>query len=418
MADHNEAHAPAHASVGRLSDAEQIALFAAQDKRRTRLWEIPPHFHCSIIGTCLTLVELRKIVEKLVGRATDGLSDYALHNEGVRFAGCGDVAGKLLQKALDRRYQLTLKRFGKAKDGADLARLWDEAKRCGDVAGAYWAVLTHPAAPESVLDAVFQDVHMLSQVTAATHRRLIALEAENAELESKVQKQQAALREALAARDATIKNRIDRTAGPGVRERAPVAPPIGQEAEVPALREAVAQLRRNLSAEIERSARLETLYGQERLVRSKTEEALADLSVRERQLREELEAVETRLSAPNGDRDGTETADVPAAEIEGTTLLYVGGRPGQVLHIRTHAEKYRVTLLHHDGGVEEKRGLLAGMVSRSQAVFFPVDCVSHDAVATLKRLCRQAGKPYHPLRSGSVTSFLAALHQLSPQMPG
>ncbi|HXP96585.1 MAG TPA: DUF2325 domain-containing protein [Telmatospirillum sp.] len=418
MVDHNDALS--RVSLGpRLSDAEQIALFAALDKRRTRLWELPRHFHCSIIGTCLTLAELRKIVEKLVGRAADSLSDYALHNEGVRFAGYADVAGKLLQKALDRRYQLTLKRFGRAKDGADLARLWDAAKGCGDIAGAYWAVLTHPAASESLWDAVFQDVHMVSQLAGAAHRadarRVTALEAEKADLERKLERQQAAAREALAARAATITKRNDRAAGPLVREGAPVPPPIGQDGEVLALREAVAQLQRNLSAESERCARLETLCEQERLCRSKTEAALADLSARERQLREELEIVETRLSVPNGERG--ETAPVPPAEeIAGTTLLYVGGRPGQVLHIRTHAEKFRVTLLHHDGGVEEKRGLLAGMVSRSEAVFFPVDCVSHDAVATLKRLCRQAGKPYHPLRSGSVTSFLAALHQLGPQM--
>ena len=40
---------------------------------------------------------------------------------------------------------------------------------------------------------------------------------------------------------------------------------------------------------------------------------------------------------------------------------------------------------------------------------FPVDCVSHEAVGTVKRLCRQAGKPYMPLRSAGIGSFVAAL---------
>jgi Aldehyde dehydrogenase family/Uncharacterized protein conserved in bacteria (DUF2325) len=71
-----------------------------------------------------------------------------------------------------------------------------------------------------------------------------------------------------------------------------------------------------------------------------------------------------------------------------------------------HAE-----FLHHDGGMEERKGLLAGMVSCADAVFFPVDCISRDAAALLKHLCRQAGKPYLPLRSASLTSFIAALRR-------
>lgn len=34
-----------------------------------------------------------------------------------------------------------------------------------------------------------------------------------------------------------------------------------------------------------------------------------------------------------------------------------------------------------------------------------------DATTVLKRLCRQAGKPYLPLRSASLTSFIAALRR-------
>jgi hypothetical protein len=52
------------------------------------------------------------------------------------------------------------------------------------------------------------------------------------------------------------------------------------------------------------------------------------------------------------------------------------------------------------------------MVSRADALFFPIDCISHDAAGVLTRLCRQAGKPYLPLRSAGLTSFIAALRQV------
>lgn len=61
------------------------------------------------------------------------------------------------------------------------------------------------------------------------------------------------------------------------------------------------------------------------------------------------------------------------------------------------------------GGVEENGSQLPGLVSRAGLVAFPVDCVSHEAAWAVKRLCRAAGRPYRPLRSSGVTSFLAAL---------
>jgi hypothetical protein len=42
-------------------------------------------------------------------------------------------------------------------------------------------------------------------------------------------------------------------------------------------------------------------------------------------------------------------------------------------------------------------------------VLFPVDCISHDAMATIKRLCRLMTKSYQPLRTASLSCLLSAL---------
>jgi hypothetical protein len=56
-----------------------------------------------------------------------------------------DPTTKLLNKALDRRHRLAIHQFAKAGEEADVRLLWREAAGRGDIPGAYWAVLTHPA---------------------------------------------------------------------------------------------------------------------------------------------------------------------------------------------------------------------------------------------------------------------------------
>jgi hypothetical protein len=121
-------------------------------------------------------------------------------------------------------------------------------------------------------------------------------------------------------------------------------------------------------------------------------------------LREELATIEADLRP--GDTAVT-------WRIGGLTLLYVGGRPNQIAHLRALAERHGAELLHHDGGIEHHPDLLAGLTSRADIVLFPVDCVSHDAALTAKRLCRQMARRFVPLRSASTTSFLAALRPLA-----
>jgi hypothetical protein len=62
--------------------------------------------------------------------------------------------------------------------------------------------------------------------------------------------------------------------------------------------------------------------------------------------------------------------------------------------------------------LEHNAALLPGLVSRADLSVFPVDCVSHEAVASLKRICRQLGKRYVPLRTSSLTCLLTGLASL------
>lgn len=93
-------------------------------------------------------------------------------------------------------------------------------------------------------------------------------------------------------------------------------------------------------------------------------------------------------------------------------ILYVGGLERMADHFRQVAANVSAEFIHHEGRMTGKHRSLAQKIDRATIVLFPVDCVSHEAVWTLKRLCRRAGKPFQALRSSGVGSFTAAVEKL------
>jgi hypothetical protein len=366
---------------------------------RKRIWDLAGHFHCSIIGTCLTTAELRKLLTKL-GLATSGESDHDLHGRAVSLASRQDMAAKLLNKAIDERHQPAIKRYAKAGSEAELRSLWREDVKAGDIPGSYWAVLTHPATTHELVREAFGCVHMLSHMVGAANRadicRLRRLEEENAALRETLERQQAHIRNTATARDATIRtlrrDLADRVTAPGM-------PPADA-----ALADCIADLRRQLDAHTARR-----ISAEDRLAQARVQLGEAEANARTR---------EARLLAMQGELDDVEAAlraddaGVDPIDLAGATILYVGGRPAQIPHLRRAATRLGGEMLHHDGGVEDNDLLLASLLGRADIVVFPVDCVSHAAAGTVKRGCSNAGKRYVPLRSGAVTSFMAALSHL------
>jgi hypothetical protein len=382
------------------------AADVAGPPRRTKLWEFNSNLHCSIIGTCLSTAELRQLLKK-VGLAPPDSSDHDLHGAAVSLAARHEKAAKLLHKALDERHRIPIHQFAKAHTEDEVRSLWRESVRRGEVPGAYWATLTHPAATRGIIRDAFGEVHMLSHLVGAANRadirRLCLLEEENDELRSRLDKQQAAFREAVVGRDATIH---------GLRRALAqqlTSGPSKPDEHSTTLYQLVADLERRLAAEARRSAVLA-----ERLSDAKSrvaEERTARVnSERESYtLRRELEAIEASVHTTCCDNAAATDASQP--RLDGLTLLYVGGRTHLIAQLRAIVERSGAALVHHDGGIEHHLNLLAGFASQADLVVFPVDCISQHAAQIAKQLCRQAGKRFIPLRSSSATSLLAALQR-------
>jgi hypothetical protein len=383
---------------------------AAGPARRTKIWEFNTNLHCSIIGTCLSTGELRQVLKKL-GVAVPDSTDHELHGAAVSLAGRHDKAAKLLHKALDERHRVAINQFAKAATDDAVRSLWREAVRRGEIPGAYWATLTHPATTQAIIRDAFGEVHMLSHLVGAANRadirRLCELEADNAELRARIDRQQLALRDAVVTRDARIQELRDALTQRIAAEPSGAEPSGGGE-DSGVLRQLVADLERRLVGETRRSNALAeklavatSVLADERSARAKAEQEVGGL-------RRELDAIAASVLAQAGD---DMPAMTPDARLDGMTVLYVGGRQNQVAHLRAAAAQSGAAFLHHDGGIEHHLNLLGGLTSQADLVMFPVDCISHHAALAVKQLCRQAGKRFIPLRSASATSLLATLRQ-------
>ena len=374
--------------------------------RRTKIWELAGNLHCSIIGTCLTTAELRQLLTK-VKLATPSATDHDLHGQGVLLAARHDGASKLLNKLLDQCHRLAIKQFEPAKTEDALRTLWRAAIQRGEIPGAYWAVLSHPATSNALIRDVFGEVHTLSHLVGAANRadirRLCQLEADKTALDAKIARQQAQLRDAVTARDATIAG-LNRSLARKLAEETPSDEAAA--AETRTLAKLVADLERRINAEAKRRERAESRLETAEAALAEEARQRSAAEQREAQLKEELDTLEASLALRS---DPAAAPAIDAQDLSGLSLLYVGGRPTQLSHLRALGEKLGAEFLHHDGGIEDRGGLLAGLVSRADLVMFPVDCVSHDAALMVKRLCRQGDKPFLPLRSGGMSSFVAAL---------
>jgi hypothetical protein len=411
---------PRHGRPMKRMDSTPVDEFLPPaSRKRTAIWDMHHSMHCSIVGTCLSSAQIRRLLIKLGVPGAETADDHDLHKQGVTLAGKAQGGGKFIQKALDQRHDTAIRQFAKAKDAETLGRLWDDAVGRGDIPGAYWAVLSHPLATDTLMRRAFGHVHMLSHMVGAANRadirRLRQLEEENGALSVQLEAQQRHLRDGFTERDAKI--RLLNEALSRALAQTPV-PPGSAADDLRAARGAVVDLEGRLNRETARRERLESHLKAALHAQSQAESARRD-GVREcEDLRRELALAEAQIGdflVPEPTPQPSHTQAAAALYLDGAQVLYVGGRAHQVPQFKAVIERAGGVLVHHDGGIEHSITLLPGLISRADCTVFPVDCVSHEAMGLLKRQCRQAAKPFVPLRTSSLASLLAGLAMLKLQ---
>jgi hypothetical protein len=125
------------------------------------LWELEDSTHCPVIGVCLPIAALRRLVEKVLGAAAVTGDDYEVHRRVVADCKHRTVVAEAVQRELQRRYALELRRASKLRTTETLAAWWGETSQDKDMAGALWATLTHARCTPALTNRIVGEVHMM-----------------------------------------------------------------------------------------------------------------------------------------------------------------------------------------------------------------------------------------------------------------
>lgn len=384
----------------------------AVGSRRKRIWELGVHAHCPVVGVCLPLPALHRLIGKVLGDVvmTD---DYELHCSVVTECKFRNQLSQAIQKALDSQHVIALQQSNKIKTTQALEAWWlTESSK--NLAAAFWCVLTHPRCSPDLGWKVLGHVHMVQHQVGAAMRldqqQLDALMHENAVLTRSLgqaqqrntqqsqqysqkmdtlEKQLMHLRAELIGRDTTIMALTD--------ERQKL------DAVVPQLKSRL-ELVRQLETQIGKTHQLERSLLQ-------AEQDMVRLQARLQTLSEQL-AASSKMSGTDGDAPAEENPYSPIRQLDDCTILCVGGRPSAVPTYRQLIEKMGGRFLHHDGGAEDNVARLDHILAAADLVICQTGCIGHDAYWRVKNHCKRTGKDCVYLDNPSAHSLAKGLSQV------
>jgi len=382
-----------------------------QGSRRRRLWDLPSAAMCPVIGVCVPMPLLRRRLGKILGASADN-DDYALHCCAINeCSGQRSAVASALQRELDQRYAVALRQFNAHKTTNELAAAWATALHSSDIAGSFWATLTHARCDAALQEQVLRDIHMLQHQVGAANRadlqRLEAVSDENVVLTrelGKVQARSTRLLNERAAQADALQATLMRLRGELMSRDALIA---SLQDEVQQLEAATPGLRQQQQQNSRQAHQAEQLRQQQTRIHE-LERAL--LAARQHAERRAPGVVEGPPPAPSTGSGPAASASCP--DLGDQSVLCVGGRQGVVPIYRQLIERTGGRFLHHDGGEEHAVAQLDASLAAADLVICQTGCISHDAYWRVKDHCKRTGKRCVFVDKPSASSLQRALGSL------
>lgn len=319
--------------------------------------------------------------------------------------------------------------------------MWDEDVNSAAVAGAYWAVVTHPASSYGLLREIFCEIHMLShdffllnkrdhknqqalqdrvimleEVLVSERQSFIAENKENKELKAQLKAAEAENQQLFKDKQKLEEQLIRYESGQVLAQQEKKIADLKENLLMVKQENAELQGIKDLLIQEEEQLREELTIATDNT--SYLENICAELASEKEEMQRELISLETVMLLNQGQVTRCSTCSdqntdrCPGVDLCGKAVLYVGGVSNMIPHYKQLVENMNGRFLHHDGGKEESRSQLPKMLHTADIVFCPVGCVSHDATNCVKRICKRQDKPFVMMRSAGLSSFAKGITEV------
>ncbi|MBN2039795.1 MAG: DUF2325 domain-containing protein [Spirochaetes bacterium] len=389
---------------------------------RKKIWETQKTFHCSITGTCLSLNEIKKIFRKHDVILNRDYRDYEIHGLAVNVTSIRNEVSKSMNNFLDSKYTSVIRIFSSADNESGLIQLWEEFKEEGNIAGAYWALMTHPSVSQENLYIAFGEIHMLSHLNGSSNREHIRdiadlkkqnniLNETNKEYKARFFDLETHLRK---SKENAIKAKLLSIDLDKAREE---IDHLRNNNDIARLREENLRLNDNClksEEEIKKLTKL-SINSREKIneLSSEIDFLREDLASKEQEIKTIEKKVFALITGKKIFCNGCMLNEENRINLCGKCILYVGGRPSVVTRCREMVKLFGGEFIHHDGGIEENISRLPSIFKRADLVFCPLDCVSHEASLFVKKLSRQHQKTSVFMKSSGFSTFLKQMSDIA-----
>ncbi|MCF6204749.1 MAG: DUF2325 domain-containing protein [Methylococcaceae bacterium] len=386
---------------------------------RTKLWELDHIYHCAIIGTCLTMDEVRRLLRSFRLNIDNDCS-YEIHTTIVTLISFKDYPSKKVQSYLDKKFKSALQKTRKM-NADELKEEWKRVLNNGELIATFWAVISHPCTNEKMKKYFYGDIHMLSHMSGASNRadlkRLKSLEQSHKEFNSEAQTQQVKYQK-LQATNIDLQKSIQ-------LQTEKIDDLVNQVSALSNANEHLMVLNdvnkcKQLISQIEKLS-YKIIFQENEMVKShnkvaQLEKVITGLNRQANNYQKtitvnknEIEHLQYLLS--KNQEEGECLFKTPG--LCGQCILYVGGKSNLIPHYRELVEEKDGAFIHHDGGLEKNTQDLSNSLKRADLVVFPSDCISHEAYWKIKRTCKKQQKPYKYLQSAGLHSLSNMLDKIA-----
>lgn len=380
-----------------LNSFKETKMFS----KRSSLWDLPAHYCCPIIGTCLDVAQLKKIRNRFSDdfNASDLKTDYELHSYFVNISSNKNQISVYINKLLNKQYLRYVNDVNKLKIDDDIEAAWRRIVKSDllVIAGYFWAIMSSKYSSEKLKNKIYGEVHMISHIAGQDN---------NSELKKlRDDKKESVLLLAKKQRFIDDKNiKLEK-----------------QRVEIKHLKEQNSQV-------LFQKHQLQLRQDDKGLSAKDYERLIASQQFKITSLQNKLDALEefstnkileNKTSKPlnlenvvmmneEAQCDGV-CVDCDNSDLCGKKILYVGGFSRHRRKLQRMTNDINGKFFYHDGGKQQSEHVLDDMVKKVDCVFCPVDCISHSAIGRIKTLAKTHCIDCVFLRSASLSSFDAEI---------